>query len=34
MHWSLQGAEGVVALRAAYMSDSTRWRDYWEAQAA
>jgi len=29
MHWSNQGAEGVMALRAAYLSSSTRWSNFW-----
>ena len=29
MHWSIFGAEGVMALRAAYLSDSNRWSDFW-----
>lgn len=29
MHWSKTGAEGVMALRAAYLSNSNRWLDFW-----
>ncbi len=29
MHWSKYGAEGVMALRAAYLSNSTRWSNFW-----
>ena len=29
MHWSWKGAEGVMALRAAYLSSSTRWSSFW-----
>lgn len=29
MHWSGFGAEGVMALRAAYLSNSTRWSIFW-----
>ncbi len=29
MHWSEQGAEGVMALRAAYLSNSNRWFNFW-----
>ena len=29
MHWSQQGAEGVMALRAAYLSSSKRWSNFW-----
>ena len=29
MHWSIFGAEGVMALRAAYLSNSDRWSDFW-----
>lgn len=29
MHWSIFGAEGVMALRAAYLSNSNRWSDFW-----
>ena len=28
MHWSFFGAEGVMALRAAYLSNSTRWSNF------
>lgn len=30
MHWSLSGAEGVMALRAAYLSNSNRWLNFWQ----
>ena len=29
MHWSASGAEGVMALRAAYLSNSNRWSSFW-----
>ena len=29
MHWSVFGAEGVMALRAAYLSNSNRWSSFW-----
>ncbi|NEP03359.1 MAG: ISKra4 family transposase, partial [Symploca sp. SIO2E9] len=29
MHWSQAGAEGVMALRAAYLSSSNRWSTIW-----
>lgn len=29
MHWSAFGAEGVMALRAAYLSNSSRWSNFW-----
>ena len=29
MHWSSFGAEGVMALRAAYLSNSNRWSSFW-----
>jgi hypothetical protein len=29
MHWSKTGAEGVMALRAAYLSNSSRWSSFW-----
>lgn len=29
MHWSPSGAEGVMALRAAYLSNSNRWLNFW-----
>jgi len=29
MHWSKLGAEGVMALRAAYLSNSQRWSSFW-----
>lgn len=29
MHWSKTGAEGVMALRAAYLSNSNRWSSFW-----
>lgn len=34
MHWSEHGAEGVMNLRAAYLSASTRWADFWKSRAA
>jgi hypothetical protein len=30
MHWSSEGAEGVMALRAAYLSHSHRWQNFWQ----
>ncbi len=33
MHWSASGAEGVMALRAAYLSNSNRWLDFWSPQS-
>ncbi|BAY94320.1 MULTISPECIES: ISKra4 family transposase [unclassified Tolypothrix] len=33
MHWSLFGAEGVMALRAAYLSNSTRWSNFWSSKS-
>jgi transposase len=30
MHWSARGAEGVMALRAAYLSNSPRWSSFWK----
>ena len=30
MHWSMAGAEGVMALRAAYLSNSHRWSSFWQ----
>jgi hypothetical protein len=30
MHWSKLGAEGVMALRAAYLSNSNRWSSFWK----
>ena len=32
MHWSKLGAEGVMALRAVYLSSSNRWSNFWQAQ--
>lgn len=32
MHWSKLGAEGVMALRAIYLSSSNRWSNFWQAQ--
>jgi len=29
MHWSIAGAEGVMALRAIYLSSSNRWSNIW-----
>lgn len=34
MHWSEHGAEGVMNLRAAYLSSSSRWADFWKSRAA
>lgn len=31
MHWSFFGAEGVMALRAAYLSSSSRWSNFWSS---
>ncbi|BAY95195.1 MULTISPECIES: ISKra4 family transposase [unclassified Tolypothrix] len=31
MHWSFFGAEGVMALRAAYLSSSERWSNFWSS---
>ena len=31
MHWSKPGAEGVMALRATYLSSSNRWSNIWES---
>jgi hypothetical protein len=28
MHWSKRGAEGVMALRAMYLSNSNRWLNF------
>ncbi len=33
MHWSKFGAEGVMALRAAYLSNSNRWSSFWSNRA-
>lgn len=33
MHWSIAGAEGVMALRAAYLSSSNRWSTIWSSQS-
>ncbi len=33
MHWSFFGAEGVMALRAAYLSNSTRWSNFWSSKS-
>lgn len=33
MHWSAFGAEGVMALRAAYLSNSSRWSSFWSARS-
>ena len=30
MHWSKSGAEGVMALRAVYLSNSNRWSNFWQ----
>lgn len=34
MHWSVQGAEAVIALRACYLSSSNQWWQFWNARAA
>ena len=34
MHWSKKGAEGVMALRASYLSSSDKWSSFWRNQAA
>jgi hypothetical protein len=31
MHWSFFGAEGVMALRAVYLSSSSRWSNFWSS---
>lgn len=31
IHWSFFGAEGVMALRAAYLSSSSRWSNFWSS---
>ena len=33
MHWSFFGAEGVMALRAAYLSSSERWSNFWSSKS-
>ena len=33
MHWSQRGAEGVMALRAAYLSSSNRWSTIWSSRS-
>ena len=33
MHWSTSGAEGVMALRAAYLSNSNRWSSFWSRES-
>ena len=33
MHWSKLGAEGVMALRAVYLSNSHRWSSFWKDRA-
>ena len=33
MHWSKTGAEGVMALRAAYLSNSNRWLHFWSSES-
>ncbi len=33
MHWSKTGAEGIMALRAAYLSNSNRWLDFWSPES-
>ena len=30
MHWSKEGANSIMALRAAYLSSDTQWNDFWE----
>ncbi len=32
MHWSKAGAEGIMALRATYLSSSNRWSNFWQYQ--
>jgi hypothetical protein len=34
MHWSKMGAEGVMALRAAYLSHSNRWSNFWQTSSS
>lgn len=34
MHWSEPGAEGVMALRASYLSHSQRWQHFWYPSSA
>jgi len=34
MHWSVYGANAVIALRACYLSSSDRWCQVWERRAA
>jgi len=34
MHWSKVGAEGVMALRAAYLSHSNRWSNFWRTSSS
>jgi hypothetical protein len=33
MHWSIAGAEGGMALRAAYLSSSNRWSSIWSSRS-
>ena len=33
MHWSKTGAEGVMALRAVYLSSQDRWSSFWSVQS-
>jgi hypothetical protein len=33
MHWSIAGAEGVMALRATYLSSSNRWSTLWSSRS-
>ena len=33
MHWSKLGAEGIMALRAAYLSNSNRWLNFWSPES-
>ena len=33
MHWSVFGAEGVMAMRAAYLSNSNRWSSFWSRES-
>ena len=33
MHWSVTGAEGVMALRAVYLSNSNRWLNFWSSES-
>jgi hypothetical protein len=33
LHWSASGAEGVMALRAVYLSNSNRWSSFWKERS-